>query len=276
MTKQKTVTVIIPTYNRMQYLDRALSSVYEQTRVPDQIIVVDDGSTDTTCAHIKSNHPHLTYLHQDNQGVSAARNCGIAKADSDYIAFLDSDDVWLPQKLEYQLQQMDQETQCMLGHTEEIWIRNGVRVNAMNKHKKRGGRIYNRCLPLCVISPSSVIIRQELFERIGGFDESLPACEDYDLWLRACSQFDVAFLSEPQIIKYGGHDDQLSRKYWGMDRYRIIALQKILQSNTLGGEDYDKTLAMLRKKCDIYIQGALKRHKQEEVAHYTQIRDSFA
>jgi hypothetical protein len=120
-----------------------------------------------------------------------------------------------------------------------------------------------------------VIIHRELFERVGRFDESLPACEDYDLWLRICIEHAVLYIDAPLIVKYGGHDDQLSRRYWGMDRFRIQALQKILHETRLSEDNFQLTVAMLREKCAIYIQGALKRSKHAEAVYYQKIIDSL-
>ena len=156
-------------------------------------------------------------------------------------------------------------------HTEEVWIRDGRRVNAMKKHKKKGGWIFQHCLPLCAISPSSVIIHRSVFEETGLFDEELPACEDYDLWLRITSRYPVLFVEEPLINKYGGHEDQLSRKYWGMDRFRIQALIKIIAEDALKKDDRQAAVGMLRTKLKIFINGAKKRGKQNEVNSYQQL-----
>ena len=223
---EHSIAVVIPTYNRLHTLKRAIQSVLSQQRPPDEIIVVDDGSTDGTQTWLSTLDSGIRVITQQNRGVSAARNVGIAAARSQWLALLDSDDEWLPAKLERQLQSVDSSTQ--LCHTDEIWIRNGVRVNPHKKHKKRGGFIFSYCLPMCAISPSSVLMRKSLFDAVGLFDESLPACEDYDLWLRICSQYPVVYVDEPLLKKYGGHDDQLSRKHWGMDRFRVKALQKLI------------------------------------------------
>jgi len=204
-------------------------------------------------------YPQVEVLEQANRGVSAARNLGIAKARGEWIALLDSDDVWLSTKLERQLAALAAAPAHRLCHTEEIWIRNGRRVNQMKKHAKSGGHIYRKCLPLCCISPSSVLIHRTLFDDVGGFDESLPACEDYDLWLRVTAREPVLFVDEPLIEKYGGHDDQLSRKHWGMDRFRIRALQKILSEEVLDASDEYETRSMLVRKLEILINGAKKR-----------------
>jgi len=269
------VSIIIPTYNRSELLKRALESVYRQTVSDYEIIVIDDGSTDDTAEMIQTIFPKVQYIQQENGGVSSARNKGLACAKGQWLAFLDSDDEWLPHKLEKQLNLLKNHPDGKVCHTEEIWIRHGVRVNQMKKHKKTGGWIFPQCLPLCAISPSSVIIHQSVFEDIGNFDTQLPACEDYDLWLRMTAKYSVLFIEEPQIKKYGGHDDQLSQKYWGMDRYRIKALQKIIEEKFLKDEYKDKAVAMLLKKSKIFQQGALKRGKTEDAHYYQQIIDSI-
>ena len=270
------VSVIIPTYNRVRTLPRALDSVLAQTRAADEIIVVDDGSTDSTVDLLLANYPQVKLLQQPNLGVSAARNHGIREASSDWIALLDSDDRWLPTKLEAQVALVEQRPDHRLCHTEEIWIRNGKRVNQMDKHRKSGVHIYSQCLPLCVISPSSVLLHRTLFDEIGLFDETLPACEDYDLWLRICAREPVLFVDTPQIEKYGGHDDQLSSKHWGMDRFRIRALEKVLANDLLTPDQDRETVAMLLRKAAILEQGARKRGKLQRADHYRQLIQRYA
>lgn len=262
------VSVIIPTHNRAHTLGGALDSVLRQTLPASEVIVVDDGSSDDTAALMREQYPQCRFIQQSNRGVSAARNRGIDEARGEWLAFLDSDDEWLPGKLAAQHQALQQAPGCRICHTEEIWIRNGRRVNAMRKHEKSGGQIYSRCLPLCVISPSSVLISHDLLAAHGRFDESLPACEDYDLWLRLCAHESVSFVEEPQIVKYGGHEDQLSRRYWGMDRFRISALLKMLESGTLDAEQEAATREMLIEKSQIMALGARKRSHEARATYY--------
>ena len=269
------ISLIIPTYNRCSLLKRALNSVLEQTRLPDEIIVVDDGSTDNTVDMLNNEFPQVTTITHVNKGVSAARNSGIQQAKGDWIAFLDSDDTWLAEKLAAQIRALQQAPDFKVCHTEEIWIRNGVRVNAMHKHKKIGGWIFKQCLPLCAMSPSSIMIHRSVFADVGLFDESLPACEDYDLWLRICAKYPVLFIEQPLINKYGGHEDQLSHKYWGMDRFRIQALEKIITQPGLSTENKQNAMQMLLKKAIIFRNGALKRGKIESAERYQQLLDKF-
>lgn len=269
------ISLIIPSYNRCTALARALHSVFQQTLVPAEIIVVDDGSTDATASMIQAEFPQVRYFWQENKGVSAARNLGLRHAQGDWIALLDSDDTWLAQKIASQVHALSQAPEFKVCHTEEIWIRNGVRVNAMNKHKKTGGWIFERCLPLCAMSPSSIMLHRSVFDEVGLFDENLPACEDYDLWLRITAKYPVLFLEQPLINKYGGHEDQLSHQYWGMDRFRIQALEKIIAQSDLNSENKVAAIRMLLKKARIFQKGALKRGKLESAVYYQQLIDDY-
>jgi glycosyltransferase involved in cell wall biosynthesis len=271
------LSIIIPSFNRDAVIGRAIDSVVSQTYLSErddwELILIDDGSTDKTHSLISERYldvyPNIVYLKQDNSGVSSARNTGIRRAKGAWIALLDSDDQWLPHKLAVQFEILDR-GECQICHGEEIWIRNGVRVNQMNKHKKSGGWIFERCLPLCAMSPSSIVIHKSVFEVVGLFDESLPACEDYDLWLKMASQYQVAYIEQACINKFGGHDDQLSRQYWGMDRFRVIALENILASGlTLSESNHQAALKMLLKKLRILLKGAVK-HDNHELAERCQ------
>ena len=229
------VSVIIPTYNRADFISECVQSVLAQTLPAREVIIVDDGSTDATYNilndlgfnSISTPKTVLRYIFQKNQGVSSARNLGIKEAKSEYIALLDSDDLWLKGKLDRQVIAFRDDIQNRrLCHTDEIWVRNGIRVNQHKKHKKSGGNVFQSCLKLCCISPSSTMLHRSVFEDFGFFDEDLPACEDYDFWLRYSSKEEVIFINEPLIIKKGGHSDQLSGVHWGMDRFRIYALER--------------------------------------------------
>lgn len=245
-----------------------MQSVLRQTHAASEIIVVDDGSTDNTATMLQERYPQVLLIRTDNKGVSHARNCGLQAARCNWIALLDSDDEWVPNKLESQLAALDSNPDFRICHCNEKWIRNGKRLNQKKKHTKRGGNIFKYCLPLCVISPSAVIIDSSIFEDIGYFNEGLPACEDYDLWLRITAKYPVLYVDEPLVVKYGGHSDQLSQKHWGMDRFRIQALENIVHGGQLNAVDRNAALAMLVEKLEILIQGAKKRGNQEIVNCY--------
>ena len=265
------ISVIIPTYNRAFRLRNALRSIYAQTLKPMEVLVIDDGSTDETGEMIKSEFPQVRYIPTKSKGVSHARNVGIRASRGQWIALLDSDDEWLPGKLAAQVELIKRNPGYRICHTEEIWIRHGVRVNQMDKHRKSGGRIFQDCLPLCVISPSSVMIERSLLKDVGLFDEKLIVCEDYDLWLRICAREPVLFVEEPLITKYGGHDDQLSQQHWGMDRFRIKALEKIIRHGRLDHEDRQAAIEVLIEKSRIMANGSEKRGKMEQANHYRQL-----
>lgn len=273
------ISVIIPTWNRARQLAGALESVYRQTYPPHEVIVVDDGSDDETRDIVSGRFPAVHYRHQENRGVSNARNTGIGLATGDWIALLDSDDEWMPCKLERQINALQRKPGFMFCHTNEIWLRNGRRVNPMKKHAKTGGRIFRHCLPRCVISPSSVLIQRNLLTQ-SGFDETLPACEDYDLWLRLCAAHPVLYVDDQLLIKHGGHADQLSRRYWGMDRFRVHALEKLVHRNELSEADRDAVLRTLLGKIDIVLHGATKhcnrgltREYRDKQAYYQAMLD---
>jgi len=270
------VAVIIPSYNRAALLERALTSVIAQTYAATEIIVIDDGSTDNTQQFIETNYPQIRYLHQSNKGVSAARNAGINATTCEWICLLDSDDSWQPDKLEKQCKALADNPDYLFCHTNEIWYRNGKVLNQGKKHEKHGGNIFQYCLPLCAISPSSAMINKQLFDDLGLFDENLPACEDYDMWLRICCQYPVLFLDEALTNKFGGHDDQLSRKHWGMDRFRIIALKKILESAKLNETDQQAAINMLLNKIAIFLEGAKKHGNNDYCDEFGALANQYA
>lgn len=262
------VSAIIPTYNRAGRLGQALESVVAQNRPPEEIIVVDDGSTDETAALVAQRFPSVRYIYQPRSGVSSARNRGIEAAGGEWLAFLDSDDCWMPDKLARQVDALRSRPVERIAHTDEIWIRNARRVNPGKRHAKAGGDIYPQCLPLCAISPSSVIMHRSVFDDVGLFDESLPACEDYDMWLRVCSRYTVRFIAEALVVKHGGHEDQLSRQYAAMDRFRVRALCKMLDSGVLDSEYRRLTAQTLVEKARVYVKGARRRRKYAEAAEH--------
>lgn len=272
----RSVAVIIPAYNRATTLQRALDSVFAQTFPAQEVCVVDDGSVDGTRRLVESNYPAAIYIYQKNKGVSAARNLGVNSTKSDWLAFLDSDDEWLPQKLECQMDALEASPEHKVVHSEEIWIRHGKRVNQMHKHQKRGGFIFSHCLPRCVISPSAVVLARDLFMEMNGFDESLPACEDYDLWLRICSHQAVLYIDTPLLRKYGGHKDQLSGIHWGLDRFRVQAIINLLESTTLENAQRQRAISTLLEKAGILRNGSLKREKSDAVRYYDGIIQKYA
>ena len=264
MNSHFNISVIIPTFNRRHTLKRAINSVLNQTLKPVEIIVVDDGSTDGTDEWLQLYHPSIKLISQSNSGVSSARNIGIQHAQTDWISLLDSDDEWLKDKLEKQVNILLKNSNILFCHTDEIWVRNGVRVNQGKKHQKHGGMIFENCLDICRISPSSSLFHRSLLDDVGFFDEELKVCEDYDLWLRITVKYPVLYLDEPLIIKYGGHKNQLSKVPEGIERYRIQTLEKLKQNKKLVPKQKYLVERMLVKKYTIYANGVLKRGRKGE------------
>ncbi len=271
------VSVVIPTFNRAQKIVRTISSVLSQTFTDVEIIVVDDGSTDGTKKELEQFDDIVTYVaHSSNLGVSAARNTGIKGSGASLIAFLDSDDHWLQEKLAVQVNFFNEHPEAVACQTEEVWIRNGRRVNPMKKHLKPSGDIFEPSLKLCLVSPSAVMLKRSLLDEVGLFDEDLPVCEDYDLWLRISCRYPIHLIKEALVVKEGGHPDQLSSRHKGMDRFRIKALVKLIKSGVLNKDQIAVTIKELSLKCRIYGNGCLKRGKLEEGEYFLHLPETLA
>ncbi|MBM9578856.1 glycosyltransferase family 2 protein [Leptospira sp. 201903070] len=258
------ISVVIPTYNREQKILTAIESVLKQTRLPEEILVVDDGSTDGTISNIQERFSDfletIRILTLQHRGVSYARNRGVEIAKTDWVAFLDSDDEWFPKKLERQWEFLQKNADVRILQSLEVWIRNGKRVNPPAHLQKKGGWIFEESLEFCAVTPSSVILQKKLFLESGGMDEALPACEDYDLWLRISSQNPVFLLNEELLIRYGGHEDQLSFQYPVMDRFRIYSILKLLSTHRLTLKQEEQAKAILFIKWNLLKQGRIKRN----------------
>ena len=259
------ISVVIPTYNRYELLKRALASVYLQTHLPQEVIVIDDGSIDDT-KQISQDFPNIVYIFQDNAGVSSSRNLGIANATNDWIAFLDSDDEWHQDKLQEQATFHKENPDILMSYSDEKWIRDDVEVKIPKKFSKHGGKIFSKCLSYCIIAPSATIIHKNLLNEVGGFDESLDVCEDYDLWLKVAHKHTIGLVDKKLITKYGGHADQLSFKHWGMDRFRIVALEKLLKR--ANDENSRIIKEELLKKYTLLLKGAVKYDKIRDIDLY--------
>ena len=270
------VSVVIPTYNRRHLLSKALDSVFKQTTPAKEVIVVDDGSTDDTLSELPRTYPEAIWLTQDNLGVSRARNHGIQEARGEWIAFLDSDDTWHPQKLERQIDFLKKNPSLSICHTDEEWIRNAQKVKTPTYLDKTNHQLFIRSLNRCIICPSSVILNRSIFETTGYFDENLPVCEDYDLWLRILVENEIGYLSEVLVSKYGGHEDQLSRKHWGMDRFRVHSLKNLLIHSKLSTNQRISVLDTLIQKLNILAQGFAKHGKFEQSEEFLNEMKAFS
>ena len=263
------VSVIIPTFNRVKFLSRCINSVLNQTYPVDEIILVDNKSTDGTVNYIKEKFKKVKVLIEKNKGVSSARNLGIVNSKNNWITFLDSDDEWMPDKIKKQIELLKNlNYKISFIHTNEKWIRNNKYLNQKKKHTKKGGYIFRDCLNICKISPSSTLIKKSLFDQYGLFDTKFKVCEDYELWLRLTSKIEIGYIAEDLVKKNGGHSDQLSKKYWGLDRYRVKALEKLILTNNIKVEYKIMALKELIKKINILILGAINRKNKRILKMY--------
>jgi glycosyltransferase involved in cell wall biosynthesis len=273
-TDNFSVSVIIPTFNRVEYLPDALDSVYSQTHPVSEVIVVDDGSTDHTVEKLSPAYPSVQFLRQENQGVSSARNLGIAQASHPRIALLDSDDRWTPQKLERQVTHLSQNPSLRAVHTGEKWIRDGKEINIPASLDKSKEGLWERSLEKCIICPSSVLLHQSVFEKTGTFDPSLAICEDYDFWLRLLLTHEIGLIDEPLVHKYGGHPDQLSMSTWGLNRFRVQSLEKISTFKNINPRQKAQIYETIICKTELLVKGFIKHEKHQEAQRYQVQKDT--
>lgn len=265
------VSVIIPTYNRQVLLKKAIESVLAQSHGQYELIVVDDGSEDSTPELVRE-YGNIIYLHQQNKGPAAARNRGIRAAKHDLIAFLDSDDWFAVDKLALQTQAMAEQPEYLISHTDEIWYRRGKLLNQKKKHRKSGGDIFGHCLKLCAVSMSTVMVRKILFEQIGLFDESYPCCEDYEFWLRVSAVYPFLKIDHPLTLKDGGRSDEVSFQFRiGMDRFRIRAIVKLIEDGNLTDEQRRLARKEVASKALIYGNGCVKHGRPEEGNYFLKL-----
>lgn len=257
---QITFDVIIPTFNRATLVKRAIESVLEQSYPYFNLYIVDDGSTDDTKEVTSSflSDKRVHYLFKPNSGVSAARNFGMIHSHSLWITFLDSDDQWLPDKLKIQAQAIVENPTFSFFHSNEIWIKNNVRVNPPLKFDKSNNQIFERSLHTCLISPSTVAIKRDLITQLGMFNESLPSCEDYDLWIKVMLSHSPYFISDYLINKYHGHELQLSVMDPLMEYFRVISLFNILENKKFHLYDLTLLKLVLIKKIPKIKKGLMK------------------
>lgn len=242
------ISVIIPTYNRAKYLPRAIESVLGQTHTDLELIIVDDASTDETQAYINSlaDNRIRVILHSKNLGVSSARNTGIKAAKNNWIAFLDSDDEWLPHKLKTQLEFIKNNPGIKAIHSNEQWVYNGDKKAQPKKYKRYSGWIFDKCISICCVGPSTSLVHKDVFEDVGLFNEAFPVCEDYDLWLRVSHKYELGLTEDILVNKYGGHEDQLSITHHELDYWRVKALEPFIFDEGVFGRFSSEVQAIFR------------------------------
>ena len=274
------VSVVIPTHNRRAMLREALASVAAQRGASFEVIVVDDGSTDGTWEDLSgydlsAGRGDIRAVRTERcGGPAAARNRGIALARCQLIAFLDSDDLWMPEKLARQSAFMRANAGCAISQTDETWLRDDRRVYPGRRHRKRAGDIFIDALRTCLISPSAAMLRREVFDEAGGFDENMAACEDYDLWLRILARHEVGLLDEPLVVRRAGHPGQLSVTVTALDRFRVLALAKLLADASLCSLKRAAAAEVMGEKCLIYGKGLARRDRQEDAAFFAETAQS--
>ncbi len=271
------ISVIIPTYNRRCLLKKTIESVLSQTFSDFELLIVDDGSSDGTREeYSNSTDRRLKYFFQKNKGPAAARNLGIKKAEGGLIAFVDSDDWWDKRKLGIQSEAMSNNRSYYISHTRETWFRNGELFNQKKRHRKEHGHLFKKCLELCAVSMSTVMLKREVFDTVGLFDESMPCCEDYDFWIRTGALYDFLLVDKPLTLKDGGRKDQVSYLYrTGMDRFRIESIVKLLDSGSLNEEQSSLAKKELTKKAHIYTKGCQKHGKPREAERVRRLSGKF-
>ena len=271
------ISIIIPTFNRAKFLIKAIESVLLQTYQGFELIVIDDGSTDNTYEVVSEFKNNIVYIKQENRGAATARNTGIKRARNKFLAFLDSDDCWDKKKLAIQIDEMEKNPSYLISHTREIWYKNGKLLSQKKKHKKYHGYIFDNCLPLCAVGMSTVMIKKELFGRVGEFNKNFPCCEDYEFWLRVSVRHSFLLIDKPLTLKDGGRPDQLSFIYrTGMDKFRIQAIVKVLEvGNILSDRQRRLAIRELKRKCRIYGNGCVKHGREKEGKLYLKLAEKY-
>jgi glycosyltransferase involved in cell wall biosynthesis len=271
------ISVIIPVYNRPYLLSEAVISVLDQTHSDFDILIVDDGSTDTTPETIKTlaaGDSRIKTLTLDHTGYAGlVRNRGAAQTDSRYLAFLDSDDFWLNNKLQLQRDQLAA-TGLKISHTREKWIRNGLEVSQAGQKHNREGYVFQEALKKCILGPSTVMLDRVMFEETGGFREDLEIAEDYELWIRMTALHPVCYLDIPLTVKKAGHDGQLSEKYGQIEIFRIWALQSLADNPLFSSMQRDLLAKELTAKAGIYAKGCRKRGRVSDALIYERLAQS--
>jgi glycosyltransferase involved in cell wall biosynthesis len=202
------VSVVIPTYNSADFLIEAVDSVLGQTWRDFEIIVVDDGSTDGTHESVRRYDDEVRYFYKKNGGPSSARNMGVKQARGRYVAFLDSDDVWEPEKLGVQMRFASEHPEIKLICTDSALM--GPRGSRQRKLKSDLlGNLFPILYSNSFIRTSTVLMEKACFQTVGYFDERYRSAEDYDLWLRVAKRYPIAYINQP-LVRYRKHEDNVS------------------------------------------------------------------
>lgn len=255
------ISVVIPVYQRQKLLTRALGSVLQQSVAVDAIIIVDDGSFPAIASAYKDSRIHIIRIpHSGMPGK--VRNAGLKHVRSEWVAFLDSDDMWLPEKLECQCTVLKQQSDADCVFTREYWIRKGklsVAPEPIQNYKK----LFETSVQKCTMGPSTIMVKSDILDLLQGFREDLVFAEDYECWLRLLLRTKAFALERPLILKYAAMGDNLSETTPMQELYRLKALVGVIEQvgrGTLGAETWQWELleSAFRTKLAIVKTGALK------------------
>jgi len=231
-SKPPLVSIIIPAYNAEQYLSQSLESALNQSYQDLEVIVVDDGSTDKSVAIAQEYGSRVKLFQQRNLGAATARNCGVKLSKGQWIAFLDSDDIWAASKIERQLDHCgdlswSHSDWFFIGHNQDGTIKGSDRA------PKFGGDVLSKLIVDNFIGTSTVMVRREVFLEVGGFDDSLRALQDWDLWLRIANHYEIAYLPEP-LVQYRVRPSSTSRSPRKTKPYHMELIQRIFAREGVG------------------------------------------
>lgn len=222
-------SVIIPAYNAEKYIGESIETALLQKKVNHEVIVIDDGSSDNTGDIVKSFGARVSLYHQQNSGVSAARNYGATVAAGNVLAFLDSDDLWLPEKLFCQEKILSKGCQIVYTNRYNFGDIGDLPYIQTDVVEMRGGDLWYELLLGNMITTSSVSINKSLFQRLCGFDERKKYCEDWDLWLRCAENFEIGYCPTP-LVKYRLHSAGISNNFKSMNKMRIEVVLSALKT----------------------------------------------
>lgn len=264
------VDVVIPAYGRPAQLKEAIASVQAQSFRDWRLWLVDDASEIPIAAEITAGDPRITLLRlPKNRGPGYARNYGVSCGSAPLVAFLDSDDLWHPEKLERAVRAFAGQPELQWWHSNETWLRHGVPVRQKAIHRKQAGQFFERALERCLISPSAVVLRRQFFQLHGGFAPAFRLCEDYELWLRLLPKAPVGYSDHPLTTKRAGDWPQLSSAR-EIDRYRVLAMHRIwrLLRHELPEHWRTALLDECVRKCTLLLNGAKKHRNMHGLQRY--------
>jgi glycosyltransferase involved in cell wall biosynthesis len=297
-------SVVVPTCNKREQVAQALQSALAQTYRNFEIAIVDDGSTDGTPAHVFRTfgaepkaidivshlnpaalrpffhhfvHDGVTfkYHYHTNRGLAAARNRGIRHARGSYVAFLEAEDRWDPTHLETQLAFLEANQGARISRVGEHPGRTCPRGRRPGRAERASGWLFASALENCPASISCAVIHRSCFTECGAFDENLPACEDYDLWLRLSARFPIYYVDGPEVV-HRSPRAEISPHAWTWDRFRVYALEKSFQSGHLDPEQRFLVSQEIVRRCERLVDGFRRQKSEERANFYERKRRRFA